>query len=144
MARLSRNSLSNIFLVAVLLMFFMLLYVYARKHYPGKELFATEEAKLIPADKLVVIQGNGIPDVPIQPSKPDEDPSAPSVDGTEAGPKSKFLFAYNECKPSCCAKSGGYACHGGCPCFTKDQEKFAFSRGYNHRPSKCSYDEADY
>ena len=147
MAKMSRNSMSNIFLLVMLIFFFMLLYVYTRKHYPRKELFidSSEQNKLIPTDKLVVVQGNGIPDVPVEPTKPDSsDISAPSVDGTEEGPKSKFLFAYNECKPSCCDTSGGYACNGGCPCMTKDQQKFAFSRGYNNKASKCSYDEADY
>lgn len=145
MACLSRKSFSNIFLVVVLLIFFMLLYVYTRKHNSGKEYFIdSADTKLIPANKLVVVQGNGIPDIPIESSKPDNDLSAPSVDGTEDGPKSKFLFAYNECKPSCCATSGGYACNGGCPCLTKAQQKFAFSRGYNHKPNKCSYDEKDF
>lgn len=128
------------------MLFFLLLYIYARKHQPGKEFFVdSSDNKLIPTDKLVVVQGNGIPDVPIEPSKPDtNDNSSPSVDGTEEGPRSKFLFAYNQCKPSCCATSGGYTCNGGCPCMTKDQQKFAYSRGYNHRPNKCSYDESDF
>jgi hypothetical protein len=146
MAKLSRNSMSNIFLLVLLIFFFMLLYVYARKHSLSKELFidsSSEQKKLIPADKLVVVQGNGIPDLPLEPTLPDSsDTSAVSVDGTEEGPKSKFLFAYNECKPSCCATSGGYACNGGCPCITKDQQKFAFSRGYNLSSSKkCQFFE---
>lgn len=121
---------SNYFLILVLIVFFMLLYVYAT---PRKvlvsEAFVAETGKLIPADKLVVIQGNGIPDVPIQASVPDSnDPSAHSVDGTLNGPRSLFTFAYNECKPECCQTSGGYSCNGGCPCLTDEQKNFMFNK----------------
>ncbi len=143
---------SNYFLILTVLIFIMLLYVYIvnpmQYFDKSKALEKFSEVmnyKLIPADKLVVVQGLGVPEIPIQATKPDQtDPSSPAVDGTEDGAKSKFFFAYNECKPECCATSGGYSCNGGCPCVTKEQEKFAYRRGYNHKPSKCSYDEVDY
>ncbi len=120
------------FLILILFVFFMLIYVFVGGTSQKSVEYFYEDKKLIPADKLVVIQGNGIPDVPIDPSMPDmNDPSAPSVDGTELGPKSKFLFAYNECKPECCSTSGGYSCNGGCPCITEEQKKFLFAK-------KCS------
>jgi hypothetical protein len=118
------------FLILILLVFFMLIYVFVggnTQTSPLKEYFYVEN-KLITPEKLVVVQGNGIPDIPMESSTPDQsDPSAPSVDGTESGPKSKFLFAYNECKPECCDTSGGYSCNGGCPCITPEQKKFLFT-----------------
>ena len=135
---------SNYFIILVLIVFFMLLYVYAASK-PIQERFSVSNNNLIPADKLIVVQGNGIPDVPVQPSQIDNsDPSAFSVDGTEEGPRSKFFFAYNQCKPECCSTSGGYSCNGGCPCITQEQQKITSSRGYNRRYGKCAYDEADY
>ena len=130
------------FLIFTLMVFFMLLYVY-----PGNQLDIIqvesfdEPNKLIPADKLLVVQGLGVPDSEFKPAQPDTtDISAPSVDGTEQGPKSKFLFAFNQCKPECCSQSVGYTCAGGCPCLTKEQMKFATSRGFNFQNSKCSFD----
>ena len=138
---------SNYFLILVLLVFFMLLYVYIggpMSLQKRVEMFV--ENKLLPADNLVVVQGNGIPNVPIEPSEYDKsDDSSPIVDGTEKGARSKFFFAYNECKPECCKTSGGYSCNGGCPCVTQEQMKYAYSRGNNSRHKKCAYDsERDY
>lgn len=118
------------FLILILLVFFMLIYVFVGGNTMQKSVeYFYEDRKLIPADKLVVIQGNAIPDIPIESSQPDlTDPSAPTVDGTETGPRSKFLFAYNECKPECCSTSGGYSCNGGCPCITPEQKKFLFAK----------------
>ena len=136
--------MGKLFLIMLLLAFFLLLYIYTSTTYKGPtaiEMFA-EASKLIPSDKIVVFQGNGIPDVPVEPSQPDQnDTSAPAVDGTDNGPRSKFLFAYNECKPECCGTAGGYACNGGCPCLTEEQKAFAYGRGKNNRPGKCYYDE---
>lgn len=142
-----RGCMSNYFLISILLVFFMLLYVYASTTLVAsrREPFVESTNALISPDKLVVVQGLGVPDVPIAPSMPDpNDSSAPTVDGTENGPRSKFLFAYNACRLDCCPTSGGYSCSGGCPCMTPEQKKFAGSRGFNSRPSKCSYDEKDF
>ena len=96
--------MGKLFLILLLLVFIMLLYVYVGSSKTIEKFVDTAGATLIPADKVVVIQGMGVPDVPIEPSQPDNnDSSAPVVDGAEQGPKSKFLFAYNECKPECCA-----------------------------------------
>lgn len=133
------------FLILTLLIFFMLLYVYVggKPNVPKTSFETFEQSyKLIPPEKLVVVQGLGVPDVPIEPSKPDTtDVSAPTIDGSDNGPRSKFYFAYNECRPECCATSGGYSCSGGCPCLSKDQMKFGYSRGFNHRNAKCGFDD---
>lgn len=139
----------NFFLVILILSFFMLLYFYIvgfSINFTKQERFAVyDDSRLLPADKIVVMQGLGNPDLPIQATEYDaDDTSAPSVNGKEDGPKSKLVFAYNECKPECCASSGGYSCNGGCPCITKDQMNFIGTRGYNHKVDKCSFDEIDY
>lgn len=145
------SSSANYFLIFTLLVFFMLLYVYINPSYimsAKKERFianATYDAKLMPADKIVVMQGLGNPDIPVQATDVDTtDESSPSVDGKPNGPRSKLVFAYNKCKPECCATSGGYSCNGGCPCITKDQIKFISTRGFNHKNDKCSFDEMDF
>jgi hypothetical protein len=123
---------SQYFLILLLLVFFMLLYVYVggMQGVRKVEYFVGGQAQMIAPEKLVVMQGFGLPEVPVDPSKYDEkDESAPSVDGTVDGPKSKFVFAFNECKPECCGDSGGYSCSGGCPCLTEKQKKFFGGRG---------------
>lgn len=136
----------NYFLILTLLVFFMLLYVYLGG--PNKrplERFTISDNKLIPADKMIVMQGLFDPNVDFQPSIPDStDPSSPPVDGTEQGPRSKFFFAFNECKPECCSTSSGYSCRGGCPCMTSEQTKFAGSRGQNQKGEKCGFDADKY
>lgn len=141
---------SNYFLISILLAFFLMLYVYASLSLSQanrtKETFAESANALYAPEKVVTIQGVGLPsEAPIQPTVNDSnDPSAPSVDGTEAGPKSKFFFAYNACRLDCCKDAGGYSCSGGCPCFTPQQQKFAGSRGFNSRHSACSHSQADF
>lgn len=137
----------NYFLLLTLLVFFMLLYVYIGGFSSKKSLerFTTADYKLIPADKLVVLQGLYDPNLDFEVSTPDStDPSSPPVDGTEQGPRSKFFFAFNECKPECCSTSGGYSCKGGCPCMTAEQRKFSGSRGQNQKGEKCSFDADKY
>ena len=138
----------NFFLIILILSFIMLIYFYivGFPSFNKKEPFYVhDDSRLIPADKIVVMQGLGNPDLPIQATEYDaEDTSAPSVTGKEDGPKSKLVFAYNQCKPECCASSGGYSCNGGCPCITKEQMNFIGTRGYNHKADKCSFDEIDY
>ena len=139
----------NYFLIVLIFVFVMLIYFYIvgfPTFFIKQERFAVhDESRLLPADKIVVMQGLGNPDLPVQATEYDaHDTSSPSVNGKEDGPKSKLVFAYNECKPECCASSGGYSCNGGCPCITKDQMNFIGTRGYNHKADKCSFDEIDY
>ena len=70
---------------------------------------------LIPKDKLIVIQGNGVPDVPIKPSDPDTTDTL-------------FNFAYNKCSLECC-KNSEYSCNGGCVCLTPEQLNMNKSSG---------------
>lgn len=131
----------NYFLILILLVFFMLLYIYIGNSTAVERFTAAASYHLIPADKLVVMQGLFDPNVEYQPSTPDSnDPSSPAVDGTEQGPRSKFFFAFNDCKPECCATASGYTCNGGCPCLTAEQQRFAGSRGQNQKGEKCSFD----
>lgn len=133
----------NYFLIMILLVFFMLLYVYlgGPSKTPLERFTTTTNYQLIPADKMVVMQGLFDPNAEYVPAIPDStDPSSPPVDGTEQGPRSKFFFAFNECKPECCATSSGYSCNGGCPCLTTEQHSFAGSRGQNQKGEKCGFD----
>lgn len=133
---------SNYFLILILLVFFMLLYVYIGPPMTKQlERFNVQkDNELLDKDKIVVLQGLGNPDIPIQATAYDDnDVSSPAVDGSENGPKSKLVFAYNTCKPECCATSGGYSCSGGCPCMTNSQLKFAGSRGGNSRLNNEDY-----
>lgn len=59
--------------------------------------------------------------------KIDEKMNNPSVDGTPNSPKSRFMFAYNQCKPECCP--GTYSCNGGCVCTNKNQVDYLNKRG---------------
>ena len=130
---------SQYFLIILCIIFFMILYVYMGTPVKVKEPFyVSSDYKLIPGERMVVMQGNGIPDIPVEASMPDvNDSSSPSVDGNPSSQKSKLMFAYNECKPECCATSGGYACNGGCPCMTKEQLGYALSCGTNSKPRLC-------
>lgn len=129
---------ASYFILIILIVFFMLLYAYLGATHPKiREPFNDAKHKLIDGERMVVFQGIGLPDSRPELTLPDADPSSPSIDGTLDGPKSKFAFAYNECKPECCATSGGYACNGGCPCLTNEQLGFSMSRGNNARPRLC-------
>jgi hypothetical protein len=50
----------------------------------------------------------------------------PSVDGTNDGPKSMFMFTNNVCHPGCCPST--YTCDHGCVCTNKQQRDY-ISRG---------------
>jgi hypothetical protein len=138
------------FLITMLIVFFMLLYVFFapiqpiiidQRVYPF-EMFDNKEITLLPKDKILVIQGNGIPDQNFTPTENDKnDPAYLSVDGTDKSPSSLFAFAYNKCSPECCGDSGGYSCNGGCVCITNEQKKFFGSRANNNIYNKCSNDE---
>lgn len=143
---------SNYFIIAVLIVFFMLLYVYAipvqRNTAIGKQTFIQksnenyQDNELVPLDKVVFVAGNGVPDKQEGKIQFDQsDPAAQSVDGTENTPRSIFPFAFNKCDIKCCGDSGGLSCNGGCVCLTKEQKRFMSNRGYNNKINKCSYDE---
>ena len=144
---------SSYFLIAVLVVFFMLLYVYVGPPKPvamgSRQLYANypnsfekfKDNDLLSMDKMVVIQGNGVPDQQSAPIQFDQgDPAAQSVDGTGKAPKSLFPFAYNKCDVNCCGNSP-FTCSGGCVCLTKEQKRFLSSRGWNNKYNACSFDE---
>lgn len=156
---MSNDCFSSYFLIAVLIVFFMLLYVYVGPNIPSSNQIRTDTFKqqffngglarkeqfkdneLIPMDKIVFIQGNGVPDK--QPDKiifDQSDPSAQSVDGTDSAPVSMFPFAFNKCDVKCCGDAANLSCNGGCVCLTNEQKRFMSNRGYNNKFDKCSYD----
>ena len=63
---------------------------------------------LLPKDKIIVIQGNGIPNTPFTEASNMKD--------------TMFPYAYNKCKLECC-KNSEYSCNGGCVCLTDEQRK---------------------
>lgn len=92
---------------------------------------AAEPAKLQDPSKLLVFQGSSLPEEVPGKINFDVDPSATTVDGTAAAPKSMFMMAFNKCDASCCPSA--YSCGGGCVCMTKDQLNFVGNRGGNAR-----------
>ena len=81
------------------------------------------DAKLlnkIKFDTPVGLQGRYVPD-------PDHTKTMPSVDGTKDGPKSMFMFTYNQCHPDCCPST--YSCDHGCVCTNKNQVDYLNKRG---------------
>ena len=135
----------NYFLIAILLVFFMLLYVYASKAIPQQSVnnknlekfYGQVSNTLQDPSKLVVIQGSTIPDTMPTSVKWDEYGALPSVDGSDTAPKSMFMFAYNKCSPSCCNKGSPYSCANGCVCMTDNQFNFLGQRGNNSKAQKC-------
>lgn len=141
------SDLGNLFLIFFLIACFMLLYVYMGgkpyKYKPFKKEFYknVDENKLLPADQLVVVQGNGVPDSkPTQIIFDQNDPAAQNVDGTPSAPKQIFPFAYNKCDIKCCDDSN-WGCSGGCVCLTNEQKKNFSGRAKNNSCTKCSSDE---
>lgn len=137
----------NYFIITALLVFFMLLYIYVgiptsiQIAQRNIENYKDSVNELIPLDNIMVIQGNGVPDISDGTITFDQnDPSASSVDGTPNSPKSLFAFAYNKCDINCCEGSP-YSCNGGCVCFTPEQKKYLSNRGQNNKFDKCSFDE---
>ena len=94
----------DIYVIGFISIAFILLYFYAINIK-----IENFDNKLFEKDKVIVIQGNGIPDVPIKPSEPD------TID-------TRFNFAYNDCRLDCC-KDSSYSCNGGCVCLTPEQLK---------------------
>lgn len=82
--------------------------------------------ELIPKQKLAVFQGVTANNVPLKPITFEEDELKPSVDGSPNGPRSLFMFAYNQVSPDCCIgeRSGGYSTNGGCVCITDKQKQY--------------------
>ena len=77
-----------------------------------------------------LVQGHGAPDVKPPASEPDHGPETTTVDGKPGSPRSKFMFAYNQCRPECCPST--YSCSHGCVCTTPEQRRFLQRRGTNH------------
>lgn len=132
---MKKGSMSNIFIIFVLLAFFMILYAYSNKYSLRNEAFS-DKYTLIPGENLRVFQGAALPDEPVPPINFDKDESLPEVDGKEGSAKSMFMMAFNKCDPSCCPST--YSCSGGCVCMTKDQQDFIGTRGKNNASTKCS------
>lgn len=117
--------------VTIVLLFSLLAYMGVKRDSTEK-FYDKYDPSLLPGDKIQVFQGSQMPDkLPTTPIQFDQkDPSAPSVDGTLAGPKSLYMMTYNAVSPECCNYSP-YSTEGGCVCITKDQMKFVGSRGKN-------------
>lgn len=133
---------STFFLILVLAVSFLLIYAYAgpmTSIFSKTEKFRNDQG-LIPADKLIVLQGNTLPDVQIPAVRYDNHESLPPIDGTDDGAKAMFMLAYNKCDPSCCPST--YSCNGGCVCMTKEQQNFIGTRGHNSKTARCG--EAEY
>ena len=144
---MKEDCFTNYFMILVVVLFFMLVYIYIGSIYvapakPAKnELFNNSDKELLDRNKLLVIQGNTIPDRGGKKINFDQnDPSFQSVDGTNKTPKSMFMFAFNKCSPECCGSSP-YNCQGGCVCLTNNQANFISARGYNNRRNKCIANE---
>jgi hypothetical protein len=137
---------ANYFLIATLIVFFMLLYVYASRspalqsELPKLERFNAQSSGTLlgSPDKIVVLQGSQAPDSFPASINWDNHQSMPTVDGTDGTPRSMFMFAYNQCSPSCCNKGSPYTCSGGCVCMTDQQKNFVGTRGANSKSSTCS------
>lgn len=144
---------SSYFLIAVLIVFFMLLYVYVtpsvvpvaektRQLFTQRSRELFENNQLIPMDKIKFVQGNGVPDKDPGVIMFDQnDPAAQSVDGTDKAPKALFPFAFNKCDVKCCGDSAGLSCSGGCVCLTDEQKRFFSNRGYNNKNDPCVKNE---
>lgn len=137
------NKLAYVTLVFLLIAFAILLYIFLQKTYAAskaattpKERFSEDKYSLIPKDKLVVYQGNTLPDKGSGSPVLDQDDSMPSVDGTPDSARSMFMMAFNKCDPSCCPST--YSCSGGCVCMTKDQVNYVGTRGTNNKGTKCA------
>ena len=83
------------------------------------------DAKLLNKIKFtapVGIEKKYIPD-------PQHSKTFPTVDGTKDGPRSIFMFTYNQCHPDCCPST--YSCSNGCVCTNEKQRELLNKRGRN-------------
>lgn len=160
----------TIFVIFVLLIFFLIIYsVFDPRGYPfgdierfkgcvtkddvkfgGVNFDARQQNNvwfkdhgLIEPSRLEINQGIPIP-LKYQPSIAEKydklNPALPYVDG-RGGARSLYMFSYNKCKPECCLESP-YSCTNGCVCLTKNQYDFIGSRGDNHNPSECTFEDS--
>ena len=51
----------------------------------------------------------------------------PTIDGSDNGLRSNFMFAYNQSSPLCCPST--FSTSNGCVCLTEDQKKLIGNRG---------------
>jgi hypothetical protein len=136
-----KPNINNILLlIFVIVIFFATVYIYSTHSVvytnPSQPPEYFKEGDLIPKDKIIVVQGNSLPELgDVQPIDFDEHESLPTVDGTKDGAKSMFMMSFNKCDPSCCPST--YSCSGGCVCMTKEQQNFIGSRGFNNKAG-CS------
>lgn len=86
----------------------------------------------VPTRQNSTVQGHQVPLVQPKPSKIEDDPATPSVNGDPNGPKSKFVFAFNQSRPECCPST--YSTSSGCVCTTAQQRNWIANRGRN---AKC-------
>lgn len=83
------------------------------------------DAKLINNVKFITpvgLRGRYVPD-------PDHSKTMPTVDGSKDGPRSMFMFTYNQCHPDCCPST--YSCDHGCVCTNEQQRDLINKRGKN-------------
>lgn len=129
--------------IVLVILFFAAVHIYSQYNQTSyavkmpvvEERFNSNE--LIPPEKMIVYQGNAIPDLEADATQVEYDTheSLPNVDGNADSPRSMFMMAFNKCDPSCCPST--YSCSGGCVCMTKDQYNFVGSRGTNNKQG-CS------
>jgi hypothetical protein len=94
---------------------------------PGFEKFsASQKYELVDPKTLHVIQGVSSNYDVTKPIQFEEDTSKPSVDGTPNGPKSLFVFTFNQSSPECCMNehASGYSSSHGCVCLSENQKKY--------------------
>ena len=60
---------------------------------------------------------------------PQHSKTFPTVDGSKDGPRSMFMFTYNQCHPDCCPST--YSCSNGCVCTNEKQRELLNKRGMN-------------
>lgn len=106
-------------------------------HAPGKLPYAAKAAAemfvnssthnaLMDPSKTVFYQGDA-PDVGVRPMVLDGAENAPSVDGSEAGPRSMAMLSFNQSSPDCCPST--YSNDRGCVCMTPAQNELLAHRG---------------
>lgn len=143
MPKSNTNTLGNIFVIFVLLLFFLILYSSF-----GRETFAQQcgasagrklDDQLLDPDRMEIYQGVSIPSK-YKPTRTDiSDPAAPPIDGDPESLRAMNMFAFNKCAPECCLDSP-YSCDRGCVCITPKQYQFLDKRGDNRQPNACNFE----
>ena len=88
--------------------------------------FPLREGYLDP-EKMLVLQGVGLPEEVKLSKVITNDPNLPSIDGTRASKTAMFMFAFNESGPQCCPSV--LSTVNGCVCVTPEQNAFIANRG---------------